>query len=80
MKVQVQLFATLARYAPVGCPPDAIDMEVPAGATVADVLSSLAIPQDLECLMLVGGRDADLGQVLRDGASLSLFPPLAGGG
>lgn len=80
MRVQIQLFATLARYAPEGSAPDAVHLEVPEGATAVLVLSRLGIPEGFECLMLVDGRDAEPGQVLRDGAVLSLFPPLAGGG
>ena len=79
MKVEVELFATLAAYLPAGATGDSVTLEMPDGTTVADVIRSLQIPIRLERLTVVNGRDAPSEHRLADGDVLSLFPPLAGG-
>jgi molybdopterin converting factor small subunit len=46
---------------------------------VADVMQLLKIPETLECLRVVNGRDIAALDHLSEGDVLSLFPPLAGG-
>ena len=79
MRVEVCLFATLGRYLPPGASGDRATLELPERTTVGEVMSSLHIPDDLDRLQVVNGRDAAPTQVLRDGDVLSAFPPLAGG-
>ena len=79
MKVEVRLFALLERYLPPGAQGDGAALDVPAGTTVRDVVTSLQIPTELSCLTVVNGRDAPPEQVLAPGDVLSMFPPLAGG-
>jgi molybdopterin converting factor small subunit len=79
VKVEVELFATLAAYLPVGASGDRVTLEVPGATSVADVIGLLGIPTDLECLTVVNGHDASSAHRLADGDVLSLFPPLAGG-
>jgi len=79
MKVEVRLFATLQRYLPAGTEGDCVSFDLPADATVRDVMESLKIPAELACLTVVNGRDADLDQVLGPGDEVTMFPPLAGG-
>jgi molybdopterin converting factor small subunit len=79
VKVEVQLFATLAAYLPAGVEGDSVSLELPAGAVVADAIARLRIPPDLDYLRIVNGHDAGASQALEDGDVLSLFPPLAGG-
>ena len=79
MKVEVQLFATLAAYLPAGASGDTVTLAVPNGTTATELVRSLGIPGDLECLMVVNGHDVSPGHRLTDGDVLSLFPPLAGG-
>ena len=79
MKVEVRLFATLQPYLPAGTDGDGISLELPDGSTVRDVVQSLEIPDELACLTVVNGRDADPEQILAPGDELALFPPLAGG-
>jgi molybdopterin converting factor small subunit len=42
-------------------------------------MRSLRIPDDLDRLQVVNGRDAVPEHILKDGDVLSAFPPLAGG-
>jgi molybdopterin converting factor small subunit len=79
VKVEVQLFATLAPYLP---PADTdgrslIDLSTPA--TVADVLQVLGIPAAMPRIVLVNGHDADESASLAPDDVVAIFPPLAGG-
>jgi len=53
--------------------------ELPADATVQDVLDRFQVPRDKPKILLVNGRHTELSHVLREGDTLSVFPPVAGG-
>lgn len=74
MRIQSRLFATLreGRGKVVG-------VELPDGATVADLAAKLAIDRKDIAILLVGGRDAPLDKALADGDIVSIFPPVGGG-
>ena len=44
-----------------------------------DVMRQLGVPDDVPCIPVVDGKRATAETVLRDGETLSLFPPLTGG-
>lgn len=74
MRVRIKCFATLCDHTP----PDG-QLELPEGATVADLLPRLGlVEQDLK-LAFVNSKHADLGTVLVDGDQLGLFPAVGGG-
>jgi hypothetical protein len=77
--IDVQLFASLARYLPPGRSGDAVTLEIPEGACVGDVIRRLGIPATMPRIVLVNGEDADDERVLEPHDVLSLVPPLAGG-
>jgi sulfur carrier protein ThiS len=79
MKIEVALYATLARYLPPDAQNRKASIEVKDGATVREVMNQLGIPQDLPNILLVNGRQAPEDAILKDGETLSIFPPLAGG-
>jgi sulfur carrier protein len=79
MTIQVALYAGLARYLPCGAQHRTATLAVPDGATVLDVMRQLGVPDDVSCIPVVDGTRATAEAVLRDGETLSLFPPLAGG-
>ncbi len=85
MHVEVRLFATLRRYLPPGSKGMSAWIDVADGITVSGLMARLGIPQerDLESgstnLVMVNGEQQDANIVLRDGDSVSIFPPLAGG-
>jgi molybdopterin converting factor small subunit len=79
MKIEVALFATLSKYLPPGAQNRRAVIEVKDGATVREVMDQLGVPADLPNILLVNGRQAPDQTVLRDGETLSVFPPLAGG-
>ena len=79
MKIEVALYATLAKYLPPGAQNRKAAIEVKDGATVREVMDQLGIPRDLPNILLVNGRQTPEDAVLKDGVTLSIFPPLAGG-
>ena len=79
MKVEVRLFATLAAFLPAGSSRDTVVLDLPPGATVGDVLRQLRIPQHVECLRFVNGRDAPHEYRLSEGDVVTVCPPLVGG-
>ncbi|MBI2215882.1 MAG: MoaD/ThiS family protein [Candidatus Rokubacteria bacterium] len=79
MTIDVQLFATLARYLPPDSAGDAATLEIPEGTRVGDVIRLLGIPATMPRIVLVNGEDADDERVLQPRDVLSLVPPLAGG-
>ncbi len=79
MKIEVALYATLSKYLPPGAQNRRAVIEVKDGATVRDILNQLGVPADLPNILLVNGRQAPENAALKDGETLSVFPPLAGG-
>lgn len=79
MRVEVRLFATLARYLPADHRTGAAIVDLPEGSTVADVASTLGIPADLSRIVLVNDQETDDDRRLHGGDVVTLFPPLAGG-
>ena len=79
MTVTVHLHTTLQRPTPTG-PLRRLDVALPAGSTLRELLDRLSIPrQDDSVLLVVNGRQADLENTLREGDEVHLIPPLSGG-
>ena len=79
MRVEVHLFATLARFLPPESREGRVVLDVPDGARAREVIQRLGIPPEFERVLLVNGHEADADAVLRADDVLTLFPPLAGG-
>jgi molybdopterin synthase sulfur carrier subunit len=79
MKVQVKLFASLRKYLPSGARDDTITLDVPEGATVAEIVTRLGIPGEHARMAVCGGKQVETSTPIADGQQVSLFPPLAGG-
>ena len=79
MTVEVRLFATLAQFLPPGSKSGTAILDVPDGATIADVTRRLGIPPGLDRVMLLNGMEAEDDARLRGGDVIDIFPPLAGG-
>lgn len=74
MKIKVKLFASLRSLGP-----DEQFLELPAGATIDDVINHINIPRAIKLLMIVNGEHRSQDHTLQDGDDLALFPPIAGG-
>jgi len=81
MRVRVQFFSRLREVAGVG----ELECEVPAGATVNDLLSLLyrdhpALREwDAHLLTAIGVEYVSREQIIREGETVMLFPPVQGG-
>lgn len=79
MTIQLALFAYLSRYQPDGLGGrSARPIELDDGATVADVIALLGLPDEPR-VVFVNGLHAEDDRVLVDGDRLAIFPPVAGG-
>ncbi len=74
MEVNVKLFATLrdGRFKQEKA-------SVNENMQVKDVINQYNIPANEVKICLVNGRDAEFNQSLKNGDTLSLFPPVGGG-
>jgi molybdopterin converting factor small subunit len=79
VRIEVRLFATFAAYLPPESRDGAATLEVPEGATVADVARALGISSTLARVSLVNGRETAPDHPLMRSDIVDLFPPLAGG-
>ncbi len=79
MRITAKLHGTLRKYVPKGTQGNATVVEVPDGATVADVVDRLGIPRDHARMLVSGDEHLESTSVLHDGQELNIFPPLAGG-
>jgi sulfur carrier protein len=74
MHVNVRLFATLrdGRFKEEKA-------QLADDSRVMDVIHKYNLPREEIAICLVNGRDADADHVLRQGDTVSLFPPVGGG-
>jgi molybdopterin converting factor small subunit len=79
LTVVVHLHTTLQRPTPNG-PLRRMDLALPAGSTLGDLLGRLSLTHlDDSVLLVINGRQADSRCVLRDGDEVHLIPALSGG-
>ena len=88
MLIQAKLFATLIRMVPdqtrerypqsirAGSP---MDVELPKGSTLADLVDHLGLPPEKVRVIFVNGRIQQRDHILVSGDEVGLFPPVGGG-
>lgn len=79
MKVKLRLFATLRKYlenVPIG---QSVDVEMPAGSTISDLVESFQIPAEELKICFVNGIICEVDQMLSEGDEVGMFPPIGGG-
>jgi sulfur carrier protein ThiS len=88
MRVTFKLFAMLTDYLPQqldGRPRsgNVIELDLPDGTTVQQVIDRYGLPARLVHLVLVDGafvpQEQRASRVLADGQALAIWPPVAGG-
>ena len=84
MRITFKLFATLQDYLPPeGKKTNALTLDLAEGTTVAHLVTRFGLPQKLVHLVLIDGvfvpPTERAGRVLRDGETLAIWPPVAGG-
>lgn len=83
MRLTVKLYASLGDYLPTGSRNNRVEVEAADAATVDAVLQPFSLPAPLMHLVLVNGafvpREERATTILRDGDTLAVWPPIAGG-
>ena len=79
MKVKIKLYGTLRRYVPDYRHEDGIEVEIPDGARVRDLLAHLEISKSQGGIVAVGGRIMKADDKLADGASVNVLQAVFGG-
>lgn len=83
-RITFKLFATLQDYLPAEArKTNALTLDLDDGATVAQVVERFALPARLVHLVLIDGNFVPpaerAGRVLKEGETLAIWPPVAGG-
>ena len=84
MRITFKLFAMLQDYLPAEAKKtNALALDLDDGTTVAQVVERYALPPRLVHLVLIDGSFVApgdrAGRVLKDGETLAIWPPVAGG-
>lgn len=84
MKVTFKLFATLQDYLPPEAKKtNALALEIDEATTVAQIVRRFSLPEKLVHLVLIDGSFVPPAErsvrVLREGETLAIWPPVAGG-
>lgn len=79
MKINVKLIATYQKLLPVGTIGNTIEIEVPGGATVAQVLTRFGVPLDDTSVIVLNGLTVDLNSPVSEGDTIAAFSAIAGG-
>ncbi|MGE5339329.1 MAG: MoaD/ThiS family protein [Gemmatimonadota bacterium] len=83
MNVTLKLYATLSDYLPPDARNNQVQVEVPEDATVGNLIGRYNLPPKLTHLVLINGHyiapEARTSTSLRDGDTVAVWPPIAGG-
>jgi molybdopterin converting factor small subunit len=81
VRVTVKLFATFRRYLPASARDGRCEIDLPAGALVAEALAASGLPASASqgAVILVNGRTAPPDQELQPHDVVTAFPAMAGG-
>jgi sulfur carrier protein ThiS len=79
MKIKVKLFGELRKRIPAYKPNKGLEMDVPEGSKVADLLAILGIPKSPGATVIMGGRILPLEEKLINGSLVNIFHVMYGG-
>ncbi len=79
MKIELYLYATLAKYLPENAGSRSVTLDVEDNARIRDVVGRLTIPEKSIKLVFVNGVHGQMDTVVDDGDRVGLFPPVGGG-
>jgi sulfur carrier protein ThiS len=79
MKITVKLFGDLKRSFPEYNPDQGLELEIAAGAKVADLLTQLGIMKFPTATVIMNGRVLSLEEELSGGSLINIFHVMYGG-
>ena len=84
MQITFKLYATLTTFLPESADKHAVQVNVPADATVNKVIDQFKVPRAMAHLVLLNGvylppEARDQPGRIREGDTLAIWPPVAGG-
>ena len=79
VKVYVKLFALLRDRHPGHNRSEPLVVDLPDGATAADLVPALNLPSQLVRHAFINNQQKTLDTPLKDGDKINLFPPVVGG-
>ncbi len=83
MKITLKFYTTLKGFLPDGAEGNEAVIEIEDGATILSVVERQNVPQKMINMVLVSGAyvapSGLASHALKDGDTLSMWPPLAGG-
>ena len=84
MHITLKLYAGLTEHLPTGTDKHAVQVNVPADATVNNVIDLFKVPRAMAHLVLLNGvylhpEERDQYAKLKDSDVLAIWPPVAGG-
>ncbi len=83
MNVTLKLYATLSDYLPPDAQHNRVRVELSDHATVGNLIDRYNLPPKLTHLVLINGHyiapEARASTTLRDGDTVAVWPPIAGG-
>ncbi len=79
MKIRLKLFATFREYLPKGNDGHSCTLDISEETRIEDLLNKMNIPKDIPKIIIVNGLQKGADEFLKDGDTLSVFPPVAGG-
>lgn len=79
MRIKARLFASLRAYTPGSKPGATLEVELPPGARVRDLVAHFHIPAEVVKLAFVNGLSQEMDTELRENDEVGIFPPVGGG-
>jgi molybdopterin converting factor small subunit len=83
MRAHLKLYAGLSEFLPPGSTDHVAAVEIPPGTTISRLMEQFHVPAERAHLVLLNGiyvRPEDrAGTTLRDGDTIAMWPPVAGG-
>lgn len=84
MKITFKLFATLTDYLPAEAKQtNRLELDIGPATTIEELVERFHLPRNLVYLVLVNGLYVDheerLRRTLKEGDTLAIWPPIAGG-
>jgi len=81
MQVEIKLFANLRKLLPPGSSGSKAQISLEEGATIETLIHHLKIPLEMAQMVLVNGEQTrEFDRPLTSEDTVSIFPPVAGGG